>query len=68
MKTYEKLRRYMKEHGHSQKEVADKLGITRQAVWNILHGYVELKVEDFLLICDALGVDVETILNYAVPT
>lgn len=53
---YEKISDYIKQNGIKQTFIADKCGLTKQKLYNLLHGRNRISVEDYEAICEALSV------------
>lgn len=47
---------YLKENGIKQSFVAEKCGWTKQKTSNIVRGRAKIAADDYIALCDALGV------------
>ena len=56
-KIVDRINNYIKENMLSISLVAKKAGYTYNQLYQILHKNQLLKLEDYMIICDALGVD-----------
>ncbi|RDB64310.1 transcriptional regulator [Gordonibacter sp. 28C] len=45
------------ERGISVAELARRIGTDRKRLWYVLHGQREMRVDEFLMLCVALGID-----------
>lgn len=52
----DKIRQYIERKGISQAAIARKAGMTKQAMSTSLRGMRKLSAEEYVAICDALGV------------
>lgn len=64
MKVYEKLRKYIDDHGIKQEYISDKTNISSPILSAILNGKRKFDVEEFILIVGALNTDPNTIVYY----
>ena len=55
MKVYEKLRKYIDDHGIKQEYISDKTNISSPILSAILNGKRKFDVEEFILIVGAVG-------------
>lgn len=53
---YEEIRAYIEEHGLKQKAVAEKAGLSKQAMSESMRGTRRLTAEEYMSICRALNV------------
>lgn len=60
MAFYEKISDYIEQNGIKQTFIADKCGWTKQKLHYILHGKNRMSLDDYILICDTLGVPFAT--------
>lgn len=60
-----KIKSYLVEHGISQKELADALGMTPATISMILNGKLNLKIDRYCEICEYLGVEPGAFLSEA---
>lgn len=58
-----KIKEYMETHGVSQAEIADMSGIPRPKFSKMLNGEQKISLDDYALICGALGVGVDKFLT-----
>ena len=63
MKVYEKISKYIENHGIKQTYISDKTGIPNNKLSAILNGKRKFEVEEFILILGALNIDANTIVN-----
>ena len=56
MKMSDYILAYLRANGIQQKVLVDKCGWTKQKVYCMLHGINRISVEEYGLICQALGV------------
>lgn len=52
----DKIRKYIEDNGISQTVLSRKTGMTKQAMSTSLRGLRKLTAEEYVSICDALGV------------
>lgn len=64
MKVYQKLNKWIEEHGIKKEFIAEKTGISSNKLSPILNGKRKLEVEEFILILGALNIDANTIINF----
>ena len=64
MKVYQKLNKWIEEHGIKKEFIAEKTGILSNKLSPILNGKRKLEVEEFILILGALNIDANTIINF----
>lgn len=57
---YQKIREYLENNGIQQAFLARKAGMTKAAISSSLRGERNLTAEEYLDICHALGVSVDT--------
>lgn len=58
-----KIKEYMEGKGINQSEIADMVGIPRPKLNKMLNGEQKISLDDYELICGALGVGVEEFLS-----
>jgi transcriptional regulator with XRE-family HTH domain len=58
-----KIKEYMEKKGINQSEIADMVGIPRPKLNKMLNGEQKISLDDYELICGALGVGVEEFLT-----
>lgn len=58
-----KIKEYMEKKGINQSEIADMAGIPRPKLNKMLNGEQKISLDDYELICGALGVGVEEFLS-----
>jgi len=58
-----KIKEYMEEKGINQSEIADMVGIPRPKLNKMLNGEQKISLDDYELICGALGVGVDEFLS-----
>jgi transcriptional regulator with XRE-family HTH domain len=58
-----KIKEYMEKKGINQSEIADMVGIPRPKLNKMLNGEQKISLDDYELICGALGVGVEEFLS-----
>lgn len=58
MEYYEKLRNALEKSGYTQKELADKVGITSSSLCRYLHGSREPKATVLFKLCECLNIDI----------
>lgn len=63
MKVYEKISKYIENHGIKQTYISEKTGIPNNKLSAILNGKRKLEVEEFILILGALNIDANTIIS-----
>lgn len=61
---YKVLKTYLNAQNIKINEIADKAGITRDILYNVLQGRTALKADDFIKICNALGLTGDELLTY----
>lgn len=61
---YEEIRAYIEEKGLKQKTVAEKAGISKQAMSDSMRGVRRLTADEYVSICRVLGVSPDF---FAVP-
>ena len=59
MKIADNILAYIRANGIQQKIIVDKCGWSKQKVYSMLHGINRISVEEYGMICKALGVPVE---------
>ena len=68
MRTYEKLKLFINEKGFKQNAIAHKTGINAKSLNAMLNGYVELKVDALIDICEiGMEIPVEKFFMFKVP-
>lgn len=63
MKVGEKIRLYLKEHGIKQRYLAERLGVGHTAVQAWMMGKCDPNLENYVRICEVLGVSLETFMS-----
>lgn len=58
-----KIKEYMEKKGINQSKIADMAGIPRPKLNKMLNGEQKISLDDYELICGALGVGVEEFLS-----
>ena len=58
-----KIKEYMEGKGINQSKIADMVGIPRPKLNKMLNGEQKISLDDYELICGALGVGVEEFLS-----
>lgn len=48
---------YIKKSGIKQKFICEKTGMSQQALCSLLKGKRNLEIDEYICLCDALGVD-----------
>lgn len=64
MKIADNILTYIRANGIQQKMIVDKCGWSKQKVYSMLHGINRISVEEYGMICKALGVPVEFFYLY----
>lgn len=64
MKIADNILAYIRANGIQQKVIVDKCGWSKQKVYSMLHGINRISVEEYGMICKALGVPVEFFYLY----
>ena len=64
MKIADNILAYIRANGIQQKIIVDKCGWSKQKVYSMLHGINRISVEEYGMICKALGVPVEFFCLY----
>lgn len=64
MKIADNILAYIRANGIQQKIIVDKCGWSKQKVYSMLHGINRISVEEYGMICKALGVPVEFFYLY----
>ena len=64
MKIADNILTYIRANGIQQKMIVDKCGWSKQKVYSMLHGINRISVEEYGMICKALGVPVEFVYLY----
>lgn len=59
----ENIRSYMRENGIKQEHVANKIGMSKQTMSAILNGNRKLIADEYVDICNALGVSTNKFTN-----
>ena len=57
------VQEYLKDHGIKQVFVAQKCGWSKQKTSSIIRGKSKMAADDFLAICDAIGVSYDYFVN-----
>jgi len=63
MTTGEKIKAYLAEQGLKQYRVAEKAGINNDKFNLVLNGKRRLQVDEYVAICNAIGVPTDTFLG-----
>lgn len=56
---YQRIADYMRSHGVTQAHICRETGLGTNAVSSILKGERKISVEEYIAICDALGVQLD---------
>jgi len=56
---YERISDYISEHGIKQSSIAKKIGISPQSFSAAMHGDRKITAEEFIAICEALGISLD---------
>ncbi len=59
---------YIKSKGYKSSVIANKTGITQDALSRIINGKRKIKADEFVLLCDTLEIDPNIFKNRGVET
>lgn len=63
----DRLKEYRRDRGFSQEDLADRLGVSRQAIGKWEQGQVYPEVEKLLALCEALHVSMDALMADELP-